>query len=45
MRKDCDEIWRKLDADRQSLIRTELERIIASHPSKNALEIAQRILS
>ncbi len=38
------EIWRKLDADRQALIRTELERIIAGKPSKNVLEIAQRTL-
>ena len=37
------EIWRKLDADRQSLIRTELDRIIASKPSKNVLEIAGKV--
>ncbi|WP_298913685.1 aminopeptidase N [uncultured Algimonas sp.] len=38
------EIWRKLDAKRQALIRAELERIVAAEPSKNVLEIAQRTL-
>lgn len=36
------EIWRKLDPTRQALVRVELDRIIASKPSKNVLEIAQR---
>ncbi len=36
------EIWRKLDKGRQGLIRDELDRIIASKPSKNVLEIAQK---
>ncbi|MGB6231503.1 MAG: aminopeptidase N C-terminal domain-containing protein, partial [Litorimonas sp.] len=38
------EIWRKLDARRQELIRAELERVIASEPSKNVREIAERVL-
>ncbi len=38
------EIWRKLDTHRQDLIRTELETIIASKPSKNTLEIAVKTL-
>lgn len=37
------EIWRKLDAKRQQLIRDQLDRIIATRPSKNVLEIAQRM--
>jgi len=36
------EIWRKLDTHRQSLISAELDRIIASKPSKNVLEIAKK---
>jgi len=36
------EIWKKLDLGRQSLIRDQLDRIIASKPSKNVLEIAQK---
>jgi aminopeptidase N len=36
------EIWRKLDKTRQSLITDQLNRIIASKPSKNVLEIAQK---
>lgn len=36
------EIWRKLDSARQVLVRKELDRIIASKPSKNVMEIAQR---
>jgi aminopeptidase N len=36
------EIWRKLDPARQVLVRKELDRIIASKPSKNVMEIAQR---
>ena len=38
------EIWPKLDKTRQELIRHELQRIMASKPSKNVLEIAQRTL-
>lgn len=38
------EIWRKLDPVRQNLIKQELERVIATGPSKNVLEIAQRTL-
>ncbi|MEM7729387.1 MAG: aminopeptidase N C-terminal domain-containing protein, partial [Pseudomonadota bacterium] len=37
------EIWRKLDKRRQALIRQELDRIIDAKPSKNVLEIAQRM--
>ena len=37
-------IWRKLDNQRQSLIRVQLARIIAAKPSKNVLEIAQKTL-
>lgn len=36
------EIWRKLDKRRQSLIGAELDRIIATNPSKNVLEIAKK---
>ncbi|MEP4051479.1 MAG: aminopeptidase N [Litorimonas sp.] len=36
------EIWRKLDKRRQTLICAELDRIIASKPSKNVLEIAEK---
>ena len=36
------EIWRKLDKTRQALICAELDRIIASKPSKNVLEIAEK---
>jgi len=36
------EIWRKLDTDRQSLIAAQLDHIIASKPSKNVLEIAEK---
>ena len=36
------EIWRKLDKARQAMIISELDRIIASNPSKNVLEIAQK---
>ena len=38
------EVWRKLDKQRQGLIRTQLETIMASGPSKNVLEIAGKIL-
>jgi aminopeptidase N len=38
------EIWRKLDDERQTLIGTELQRVIAAKPSKNVLEIAQKTL-
>ncbi|MGB6319721.1 MAG: aminopeptidase N [Litorimonas sp.] len=37
------EIWRKLDSRRQAMIRSELDRIIDAGPSKNVLEIAERI--
>ena len=37
------EIWRKLDAERQALVKAELDRVIASKPSKNVLEIAQKV--
>jgi len=36
------EIWRKLDTHRQSLIAAQLDYIIASKPSKNVLEIAEK---
>ena len=36
------EIWRKLDTERQDLIRSELDGIIAASPSKNVLEIATK---
>lgn len=36
------EIWRKLDKTRQAMIAAELDRIIASKPSKNVLEIAEK---
>jgi len=38
------EVWRKLDAHRQELIKNQLKAIIAGKPSKNVLEIAQKIL-
>jgi len=38
------EIWRRLDDTRQTQIRAELERVIATKPSKNVLEIAQKML-
>lgn len=38
------EIWRKLDLHRQSLIKGQLKSIISNNPSKNVLEIAQKIL-
>ena len=38
------EVWRKLDTPRQQLVRKELEQIIGSNPSKNVLEIAQKII-
>ncbi len=38
------EVWRKLDKHRQSLIKGQLKTIIAQNPSKNVLEIAQKIL-
>ena len=38
------EVWRKLDDERQTLIGTELQRVIAAKPSKNVLEIAQKTL-
>ena len=38
------EVWRKLDKQRQDLIRTQLENIMKSRPSKNVLEIAGKIL-
>lgn len=38
------EIWRKLDGHRQGLIQSELERVVASNPSKNVLEIAKKTL-
>ena len=37
------EIWRKMDAERQDLVKAELDRVIASGPSKNVLEIAQKV--
>ena len=37
------EIWPKLDAERQALIQAELDQIIARGPSKNVLEIAQKV--
>ena len=37
------EIWRKLDAERQALVKAELDRVIESQPSKNVLEIASKI--
>ena len=36
------EVWRKLDKSRQHLIAAQLDRIIASKPSKNVLEIAKK---
>jgi aminopeptidase N len=38
------EIWRKLDDRRRAMVRGELERVIASNPSKNVLEIAEKTL-
>ncbi|WP_427449947.1 aminopeptidase N [Litorimonas sp. WD9-15] len=38
------EIWRKLDDKRQVMIRSELQRVINSKPSKNVLEIAKKTL-
>lgn len=38
------EIWKKLDTPRQEMVRGQLERIIASKPSKNVLEIAEKTL-
>ena len=37
------EVWPKLDPQRQALVRQNLDRIIAQKPSKNVLEIAQKI--
>lgn len=38
------EIWKKLDDRRKDMVRGELERVIASNPSKNVLEIAEKTL-
>jgi len=38
------EVWRKLDEHRQTLIKEQLQAIIVQNPSKNVLEIAQKIL-
>ena len=38
------EIWRRLDTHRQSLIKSQLKRVIDGQPSKNVLEIAQKAL-
>jgi len=38
------EVWRKLDKHRQALIKGQLKVMIAQNPSKNILEIAQKIL-
>jgi len=38
------EIWRKLDTQRQDLIKAQLRRVIKSKPSKNVLEIASKTL-
>lgn len=38
------EIWRKLDHDRQDLIKDQLREVIAAGPSKNVLEIATKTL-
>ncbi len=38
------EIWRKLDNHRQTLIKGELQDVMASDPSKNVLEIASKTL-
>jgi aminopeptidase N len=38
------EVWRKLDTNRQDMIKAQLKAIIADNPSKNVLEIAQKIL-
>lgn len=37
-------IWPKLDDERQALIKAELRKVIATNPSKNVLEIAQKTL-
>jgi len=38
------EIWPRLDEERQTLIKKQLRRVIASKPSKNVLEIATKAL-
>lgn len=38
------EIWRKLDTERQIMIKTQLQNVIASKLSKNVLEIATKTL-
>ena len=38
------EIWRKLDTERQTLIKEQLRKVIKSKPSKNVLEIASKTL-
>jgi len=38
------EIWRKLDTERQIMIKTQLQYVITSKPSKNVLEIATKTL-
>ena len=38
------EIWPKLDTQRQSLVKAQLNRILASKPSKNLSEIAGKVL-
>ncbi|WP_017930171.1 aminopeptidase N [Robiginitomaculum antarcticum] len=38
------EIWKRLDSHRQTLIKHQLNRVIAGKPSKNVLEIAQKAL-
>jgi len=38
------EIWRKLDSEKQNLIRNQLRYVIKSKPSKNVLEIATKTL-
>jgi aminopeptidase N len=38
------EIWRKLDTDRQELIKDQLRHVIKAKPSKNVLEIASKTL-
>lgn len=38
------EIWTRLDAQRQDLIKAQLQRVIDSGPSKNVLEIATKAL-
>ena len=39
------ENWTKLDASRQKRIKTTIEGVIAAKPSKNVLEIAQKIIN